>query len=119
MRERWAEVRDPDRDEDEAEDPPGAGDGGLDRPPHAGTEADQDRSIGARLVHHLQRVTHVFPVGVRFRAGGSVGPAVPTWIERHDPEVPSEIGNLGLPHPRMDDRPGWHEEDGRRPLSVY
>ena len=47
-------------------------------------------------------------------ADGSVGPAVAPPVEGDDSEVAGQVGHLGLPDPRVDDRPRRGEDDRGR-----
>src|SRR4029079_18413452 len=48
-----------------------------------------------------------------------VGPAVAASVEGHDSAVPSEIGDLPLPLPRVNDRPRRHQQYRRLAAAVH
>ena len=103
---------------DEAGHPVGMLRGHLGRPRRSAGEADEDRPVGADLVHHRHGVGGVLGVGVGGRPLRTVGPAAAAPVERDDAVPPGEVRNLRLPHPRPHDRPGRQEHDGGRPGPV-
>ena len=90
----------------------------LHAPHRAARDADQDGALCLRRVEHGKRVERELAHLVRFRPGRSVGPPAAAPVERHDPTVARQVGDLHLPVARVDDRPGRQEQDGRLPLPV-
>ncbi len=82
------------------------------RPLCAHREADHERAIGRGRVEHAQRVGGELGLRVGRGLGGPVRAAVAASVERDHPAVPGQVGDLHLPLPGMDDRPGRQEEDG-------
>jgi hypothetical protein len=85
--------------------------GDPDRPGHAAGEADEHGPVHAGVVEHGDGVGRVLLVGVRGGLERAAGPAAAAAVEGDHPEVPGQVGHLGLPDPGVDDRPGRHQHD--------
>jgi hypothetical protein len=68
---------------------------------HAQREADDDRAVGLRRVHHGDRIGGELGLGVRLEVCRSVGAAVATRIEGEHATMPREVGDLHLPLSRV------------------
>ena len=82
-------------------------------------QAHEDRAVGARGVHHRERVGGE----LRARAYAStparaVGAPVAAPVEGHDAAVAGEVRDLRLPVARVDDRPRRQQQDGRLAVAV-
>ena len=84
--------------------------------PRAPREADERGAVDLRGVEDGQGVVG-HPLLI-VAAGRAVGAAAARRIEREDPEVAAEVGNLHLPHPAVDDLPGRQEQDRALALAV-
>jgi hypothetical protein len=89
------------------------GGGQLDGVAAALGQPGDDRLVAACGV---DRVGHELGVGVRLGAGRPARAAVAPPVEGDHPEVAGQVGDLGLPAPRVHDRPGrQQQQQGRRP----
>jgi hypothetical protein len=92
----------------------------TDRTPHAvAAQPDEDRAIGAGRVHDGLEVVHEAVVVVGRGIGRTIGSAVPAAVIRDDAIPPAEVGDLRLPLPRVDDRCGRHQDEGRLARAVH
>ncbi len=107
----------PRRDADHTEHALGMRRRGDQGPPAAGAQTDEDGLVDAELVHHRDRVVDEHVVGVGGDVGRSVGQAVATAVDRHHPEVLSEVRHLRLPGARVHHRVDGGEDDGQPPLA--
>ena len=110
MRRRQGNLR---SQEDQATDPIGTIGGYLYAPQRPAGQADEHGVGRIRRVEHGERVGGELEVAVGLRLRGPVRAAAAPAVERHDPEVPGEVGHLGLPEPRVDDRPRRQQDDRR------
>jgi hypothetical protein len=67
--------------------------------------------VGAGGVHHRERVGGELRLCVCAAAGRPVRTSVAARIERQDTEMTRQVRDLRLPAARVDDRPGWQEQD--------
>src|SRR5208337_3565510 len=86
--------------------------GEQERPLKAAGQRDDVGPIGTRRVHHRPDVRGVLALRVGFHPSRPVRAAVAARIEHDHAVVPCEPGDLCLPHARVDDGPGRHEQDG-------
>ena len=77
----------------------------------AAGDRDEAGLVGSGRVQDGERVVGVVLLRVRLGARGPVGLPVPARVEGQDPEAAREPGELRLPQPRVDERPGREEED--------
>jgi hypothetical protein len=80
--------------------------------------AEQDRALGARGVHHVERVAGELRLRVRVDLLRAIRAAVAARIERHRAEVAREVGDLRLPQARVDERPARQEQHRRLAVAV-
>ena len=88
------------------------------RPFGASGKGDEDGPIRAGRVHHRECVVRELLLDVGLRLRGAIRPAVATTVEGDDAAVASEVGDLELPDPRVDDRPRRQEQNRRLALAV-
>ena len=81
-------------------------------------ESAQERGLRPGRLEHSAAVLHDLPVRVRLSGARPVGAAVPARVERDDAKVAREIRDLRLPQPRVRDRRGREEQEGRRRVAV-
>ena len=89
-----------------------------DAPQRGARDADHDCALGRGRIEHSECVERELADRVRLRAHGPVGAAVAAPVERDDPAVAREVRDLHLPVPRVDERPGRQQEDGRLARAV-
>ena len=82
------------------------------RPGDAAREPHQQCPVGAGAVEDGDGVGGVLRVRVGRGTLGAAGATAPTPVEGHHAEVPRQVGHLELPEPRVDDRPGRHQQQG-------
>ncbi len=75
-------------------------------------DADQHGPVDPELVHDRDGVGDVLDVGVRRRVERPVRAAVAARVDGHHPEVPREVGHLGLPHGAVHDQVDRREDHG-------
>ena len=85
----------------------------LERVAGAAREPGGDDRIDAEVVEDRDGVGDRLGVGVRARVGGRVGQAAAARVERHDPRVARQMGDLELPQAGVHDRPGRQQQDDR------
>ena len=74
---------------------------------------DDHGALRLGRVHHGERVGGELALVVRRRLPRPVGAAVAAPVERDHAAVAREVGDLHLPVPRVDERPGRQEQDRR------
>ena len=80
-------------------------------------QPDCDGPVGAGRVQHGDGVLDVLAVVVRRVAGWAVRSAVAPPLGRDHPEVPGEVGHLGLPLPHVHDGPRGKQQQCRFPTA--
>ena len=65
-------------------------------------QRDAHGAVDAAGVHHVDRILRELRLRVRRRVGGAVGAPIAARVEADDPEMTSEVGDLRLPHARVD-----------------
>ncbi len=86
--------------------------------PEDGRDPHEDGRRDAGGVHHRDEVRGPLARDVDHRIARPVGPAVPAVVPRDHPVASGEVGDLGLPGPRVDDLPRRHEHDRRVACAV-
>ena len=106
------------RDRGDAERHRGIRGGEHERVAAAVAESAQERGLRPGRLENSAAVLHDLPVRVRLSGARPVGASVPARVERDDAKVAREIWDLRLPQPRVRDRRGREEHEGRRRVAV-
>ncbi len=93
--------------------------GKQDGPAHARTHARKNGVCAIRLVHNCQSIPGILPGRIRREGPRPVGPSITPRVEGDHAVIASQVWNLRLPVPRVDDRRGRHEKDRRRTGAMY
>ncbi len=108
----------PGPDEDHPGDPIGVLGRQQETPLRTSGESHADRALHPAGVHHVQGVLRELTLVVGARLGGPVRAPVAARVEADDPEVPSEVRDLRLPHARVGQGPRGQEQQRLLPLAV-
>src|SRR5690242_2827683 len=82
-------------------------------------EANDDRAVTTGGIEHGHGIGRELPLVICVRTYRAVRASVATRVERDDPVMACEVGNLHLPAPRVHDRPRRQEQNRCLAVAIH